>query len=312
MMRLGFIGLGTMGSRIARNLRRAGYAVAVYDVDPKAVLALEKEGAEPAASPREIAEKADIVHLSLPDSPEVLGVTTGADGIISGAHAGLVVIDHSTVGPMTSRRLARELEPLGVDWLDAPVSGGPSGAEAGTLTIMVGGNQSTFQRCRPVFEAIGKNIQYMGATGAGATTKVVNQLAVGIETMAIFEAFTLGVAAGIDARRLYEVLRASSSGCWAMEKLIPAVLLTDRFREEPAAWFALRLQLKDMRIAVETASALNVPLAMGALSAQLYAIAQGQGWGNRDQVAAIDLYADYVGIARWGEKTIHGGATSAA
>jgi 3-hydroxyisobutyrate dehydrogenase-like beta-hydroxyacid dehydrogenase len=200
---------------------------------------------------------------------------------------------------MTARRLGNELALLGVDWLDAPVSGGPAGAEAGTLTIMVGGKASSFERCRPVLESIGRNIQYMGAAGTGATTKIVNQLAVGIQTMAMFEAFALGVSAGIDARRLFEVLRTSSSGSWVMDNLIPAVLLKNRIREEPAAWFALRLQHKDMRIAVETASALNVPLAAAALSTQLYAVAQGLGWGNQDQVAAIGLYADYVGIHRW-------------
>jgi 3-hydroxyisobutyrate dehydrogenase len=299
VIRLGFIGLGTMGSRIARNLQHAGYPLTVYDIDPGAVRSFEEAGARSAGSPREVAKNADVVLLSLPDSPQVLETTTGPEGIITGAHAGLVVIDHSTIAPMTSRRLARELEPLGVEWLDAPVSGGPRGAEAGTLTIMVGGKQATFERCRPIFAVTGKSIEYMGGTGTGATTKVVNQLAVGIETMAMSEALTLGVAAGIDAHRLYEVLRTSSSGCWVMENLIPAVLLTNRLREDPAAWFALRLQHKDMRIAVDTASALNVPLAAGALSEQLYAIAEGQGWGNQDQVAAINLYANYVGIERW-------------
>jgi 3-hydroxyisobutyrate dehydrogenase-like beta-hydroxyacid dehydrogenase len=164
---------------------------------------------------------------------------------------------------------------------------------------MVGGNEAAFERCQPVFKATAKNVRYMGASGMGATTKIVNQLGVGIATMAMFEAFTLGVAAGIDARRLFEVLRTSSSGSWAMEKLGPAVLLANRSREVPAAWFALRLQHKDMRLAVETASALKVPLAMGTLSQQLYAVAEGQGWGNRDQVSAVNLYADYVGIEQW-------------
>lgn len=299
MTRIGFIGLGTMGARVAENLRRAGYPMTVFDLGSAAVEAFKTRGASPAGSPREVARNADVIFLSLPDSPDVMEVATGPEGILKGAHPGLVVIDLSTVAPMVPRRLAPEFQKLGMDWLDAPVSGGPKGAAAGTLTIMVGGTRSTFDRCRPVFDAIGTNIQYMGGSGTGATTKVVNQLAVGISTMAMFEAFTLGVKAGIDAKRLHEVLRTSSSGCWVMDNLIPAVLLSNRQREEPAAWFALRLQHKDMRIAVETASALGVPLAAGTLSAQLYAVAEGQGWGNRDQVSAIDLYANYVGIEAW-------------
>ncbi|MGE0005352.1 MAG: NAD(P)-dependent oxidoreductase [Parvibaculaceae bacterium] len=298
MLRLGFIGLGTMGGRIARNLARAGYPLTVFDADRE-----KREGfpdARPAGSPAEVACASDIVFLSLPDTPDVLDVATGRDGIVAGARPGLIVVDHSTVAPMTAERLTRELGPLGVEWLDAPVSGGPAGAEAATLTIMVGGSEAALERCRPVFGATSRHVHYMGAAGTGATAKIVNQLAVGIATMAMFEAFTLGVAAGIGGQRLLEVLRTSSAGCWAMEKkLAPAVLLSNRAREEPAAWFALRLQHKDMRLAVETASAFGVPLAMGALSRQLYAIAEGQGWGDRDQVSAVDLYADYVGIERW-------------
>jgi 3-hydroxyisobutyrate dehydrogenase len=297
--RLGFVGLGTMGARIAGNLLQAGYPLAVCDRDPRAVRTLEAAGASAAASPRAVAEQSDIVLLSLPDSPDVIEVATGADGLVEGAHDGLVILDHSTVGPMTARHLSERLEPLGVDWLDAPVSGGPKGAAAATLTIMVGGRQTAFERCRPVLAAIGKRLEYLGPSGAGATAKIVNQLVVGIATMGAFEAFTLGVAAGIDAARLHQVLRTSSAGSWVLENLIPAVLLANRQREEPAPWFALSLQHKDLRIAVETASALDVPLAAGALSAQLYAVAEGLGWGNRDQVGAVGLYADAVGIERW-------------
>lgn len=286
-----------MGGRIAANLLAAGYSLTVYDVNEDRRRALAN--AVPAGSPAEVAARSDVVFLSLPDTVDVLDVAAGTNGIIEGAHRGLVIVDHSTVSPMTVHQLAEKFSPLGVEWLDAPVSGGPAGAEAATLTIMIGGNEATFERCMHLFRATAKSVHYMGASGSGVTTKIVNQLAVGIETMAMFEAFTLGVKAGIKSRRLFEVLRTSSSGCWAMEKLVPAVLLSNREREEPAAWFALRLQHKDMRLAVETASALHVPLAMGALSRQLYAIAEGQGWGNRDQVSAINLYADYAGIQEW-------------
>jgi 2-hydroxymethylglutarate dehydrogenase len=297
--KVGFIGLGIMGSRMARNLLAAGRELVVCDIDAKAVAAIKQKGAKVAASPREVAEQVDVLLLSLPDSPQIFEVTNGADGIAEGAHKGLVVIDHSTVAPMTPQRLSEELEPLGVSWLDAPVSGGPAGAEAATLTIMVGGDEKVLERCRPILETVGGNVQYMGASGMGATTKIVNQLALGIEMMAMFEAFTLGVTAGIDARRLWEVLRTSSSSCWTMENHVPLLLLGNRYEEVPAAWFALKLMHKDMRIAVSTASSLKVPLAAGSLTEQMFAIAEGQGWGEQDHWAPIKLYANSVGIKKW-------------
>jgi len=299
MTTVGFIGLGTMGSRMARSMMRAGLDLVVFDVNPETLRAFENEGARPATGPAAVAKQVDAVHLSLPDSPDVIAVATGPGGIVEAAHASLTVVDHSSISPLTSRRLAQDLAAHGIDWLDAPVSGGPAGAAAGSLTIMVGGKTEALERCRSVLQTIGKNIEHMGGPGAGGTTKVVNQLAVGIQAMAVFEAFTLGVKSGIPAERLFEVLRTSSSASWVMEKLVPAVLLSNREREVPAAWFALRLQHKDLRLAVETASGLKVPLADGALSEQLYAIAEGLGWGNQDQVSAINLYADYVGIERW-------------
>jgi 3-hydroxyisobutyrate dehydrogenase len=299
MEKVGWIGLGTMGSRMARNLMRAGYGLTVFDVEPGATKAFAEDGAEVVGSPREVAERVDTLLLCLPDSPDVLAVATGPGGIRDGAHRGLVVMDHSTVAPSTPQRLAKELEPLGVTWIDAPVSGGPNGAEAATLTIMLGGDEQTVERCRPMLQAMGKNIEYMGASGMGATTKIVNNFAAGINIIAASEAFTLGVAAGIDARRLFEVLRTSSSGSWVMENLIPGVVLTNRISEEPAARFALRLMHKDLRLAVATASALKVPFAAGTLAEQMFAIAEGQGWGNQDHMAVIKLYANYVGIEKW-------------
>ncbi len=299
MERVGWIGLGTMGSRMAKNLMKAGYKLVVHDIDAGAVKALGKEGVEAAKSPREVAEKVDILLLSLPDSPEVIGVATGTDGIMAGAHPGLVVLDHSTVAPSTPQKLAQEFAPHGVQWLDAPVSGGPTGAEAATLTIMVGGDRKSFDRCEPVLKAMGKNIEYMGAIGMGATTKIVNNFAAGINIIAVCEAFTLGVKAGIDPQRLFEVLRTSSSGSWIMENLVPGVVLANRLSEEPAPRFALRLMHKDLRLAVATASALKVPFAAGTLAEQMFAIAEGQGWGNQDHMAVIKLYANYVGIEKW-------------
>jgi len=299
MEKIGFIGLGTMGSRMAKNLIRANYKLTVFDVSEAAVQSFVKLGAERAGSPREVAERTDVVLLMVPDSSEVLEVATGKDGIMSAARSGLIVIDHSTVAPSTPQRLSKEFAPHGVTWIDAPVSGGPNGAEAATLTIMVGGDKAVVERCRPILQTMGKNIEYMGPSGAGSTTKIVNNFAAGITIIAVSEAFTLGAAAGIEPRRLFEVLRTSSSGSWVMENLIPGVVLANRISEEPAARFALKLMHKDLRLAVAAASALKVPLAAGSLAEQMFAIAEGQGWGNQDHMAVIKLYANYVGIEKW-------------
>ncbi len=299
MERLGFIGLGTMGARMAKNLLGAGYKLTVFDVNPAAVQAFVDQGAEAAASPREVAGRVDIVHLMVPDSPEVLAVAIGSGGIMEGARAGLVVIDHSTVAPATPQRLSKEFAEKGMIWIDAPVSGGPTGAAAATLTIMVGGDEATVERCRPILQAMGRNVEYMGPSGAGSTTKIVNNFCAGINIIAVSEAFTLGAASGISPQRLFEVMRTSSAGSWVMENLIPGVVLANRMSEEPAARFALRLMHKDLRLAVAAASALKVPLAAGSLAEQMFAIAEGQGWGNQDHMAVIKLYANYVGIEKW-------------
>lgn len=299
MARVGYIGLGTMGSHMARNILSAGHELHVYDVNKAAVSTLVDAGAVYADSPAALAAAVDQVHLSLPDSPDVLDVAIGNNGLTHGGNDGLIIVDHSTIAPKVSQQLEADLGVKGIRWLDAPVSGGPAGAKAATLTIMVGGSPEAFEAVRPVLSAIGKNLEYMGGSGLGATTKVVNQLVVGIAAMAMCESFSLAAAAGISAKRTHEVLSKSSAACWVLDKIIPAVLLPNRQDEIPAVWFALRLQHKDARIAVDTARELGVPLAAGSLAAQLYAIAEGQGWGKRDQMATIDLYANYIGIENW-------------
>jgi len=295
MRSVGFIGVGIMGSRMCRNILKAGFPLVVCDLDSEAVSALEKEGATSAATAADVAKQVDVLLLSLPNSPEVEEVALGGGGIVEGAHAGLIIGDLSTVAPATPQRMSAEFKPHGVDWLDTPVSGGPAGAEAGTLTIMVGGDPDAVERSRPVFEAMGR-IEYMGSSGLGATTKIVNQLACGVEMLAMFEAFTVGVAAGIEANRLWEVLHTSTSRCWIMEDLVKSVVLTNRF-DQPR--FALRLMHKDIRIAVETANALRVPAAALALSEQMYSLAESLGWGEQDHMAVINLYGKAAGIERW-------------
>ena len=299
MQSLGFIGLGTMGSRMAGHLLEAGHKLTVYDVNPAVVQTYVGRGAEAAASPAEVARRSDVVHLMVPDTPEVMAAATGPGGIMEGAHDGLVAVDHSTVAPSTPQRLSAEFADKGMTWLDAPVSGGPNGAEAATLTIMIGGDPDAAERVRPILQLMGRNIEYMGPSGLGSTMKLVNNFCSGINILAVSEAFTLGAAAGIEPKRLFEVMRTSSAASWVLENLIPNVVLANRLDEEPAPRFALRLMHKDMRLAVAAASALKVPLAAGSLAETMFAVAEGQGWGNQDHMAVIKLYAKYVGIDKW-------------
>lgn len=281
---------------MCRSLLKAGFHPFVYDTNPEAVSALVSDGAKAANSPRAVAEQVDVLLLSLPDTPQVEAVAFGEDGIAAGCRKGLVVADLSTVAPATPQRMAAEFGPRGVDWLDSPVSGGPSGAEAASLTIMVGGDEAALERAKPVLSVIGARVEYMGPSGMGATTKIVNQLACGVEMLAMFEAFTVGVAAGIDARRLWEVLHTSTSRCWIMDDLVPSVVLENKF-ETPR--FAIRLLHKDIRIAAETARSLRVPAAATALAEQMYALAEGRGWGDYDQMAVINLYGQACGVEKW-------------
>jgi 3-hydroxyisobutyrate dehydrogenase-like beta-hydroxyacid dehydrogenase len=293
---VGFVGLGIMGSRNCENLLKAGVKLVVHDKNSDAMDRLVATGAKAAASPAEVARLCDVILLSLPDTPQVEDVTFGPDGLIEGARPGQVIVDLSSVAPTTPQRISGLLEPRELHWLDAPVSGGPAGAAAGSLTIMVGGDEAVLDTVRPVLEVIGERIEYMGASGMGATTKSINQLAIGIQMMAMAEAFTVGTKAGIPAKRLYEVLSTSTSRCWVMTELVKNVVLENDF-DNPR--FAIRLIAKDMRIAAQYATDLKVPSAATALSAQMFSMAEGLGWGDKDQMAVMKLYGDAVGIDEW-------------
>ncbi|WP_099025003.1 NAD(P)-dependent oxidoreductase [Mycolicibacterium palauense] len=293
---VGFIGLGIMGGRNCDNLLAAGVNLVVHDQDSAAVGRLVDAGAKAATTPREVAESSDVVLLSLPDTPQVEAVTFGEDGLIHGSREGQTIVDLSSVAPTTPQRIAAQLKPRGLSWLDAPVSGGPAGAAAGSLTIMVGGDEEVLASVRPILEIIGGRVEYMGGSGMGATTKSINQLAIGIQMMAMAEAFTVGTKAGIPAKRLYEVLSTSTSRCWVMTELVKNIVLENDF-DNPR--FAIRLIAKDMRIAAQYATELKVPAAATALSAQMFSVAEGLGWGGMDQMAVMKLFGNATGIDEW-------------
>jgi 3-hydroxyisobutyrate dehydrogenase-like beta-hydroxyacid dehydrogenase len=296
MTKIGFIGLGIMGSRMVTNLLEAGREVVVLDTNPTSVQAMVDLGATMVQNAKDLASQVDRVHLSLPDSPQVEQVTFGDTGLVAGARPGLIVADHSSVAAATPQKISEAVKDQGIIWLDAPVSGGPAGAAAGTLTIMVGGDEDALREIQPTLEVIGRNIEYMGPSGMGAITKTINQMAIGVQMIALAEAFTLGNKAGISTKRLLEVLRTSTSRCWVMEELVTNVVAENDF-ENPR--FSVRLISKDVRIASQTAKSLGVPAAATALAEQMFAIAEGNGWGSLDQMAVFNLYGKAVGIDTW-------------
>jgi 2-hydroxy-3-oxopropionate reductase len=291
MERIGFIGLGIMGKPMARNLLKAGYPVVVFNRSQGAIAELVSEGASSAVSPKDVAEQTDVVITCLPDSPDVEAVVLGSNGVIEGARPGMMVIDMSTIAPATSRKLYAALAEKGVQALDAPVSGGDIGAQQGTLSIMVGGDGSAFERALPILQAMGKNIVHIGATGAGQVTKACNQIVVALTVQAVAEALTLAKKSGVDGAKVREALL----GGFAQSRVLEVHgkrMLEGRF--EPG--FKLNLHRKDMNIVLQTGRELNLPLLGSSQVTGLMDALLAQGKGELDNAALISLYEMLSGV----------------
>ncbi len=280
--RIGFIGLGVMGRPMALNLLKAGYPMVVWNRTRSKMKPLLEAGAEGANSPKEVAEKSDVVITMVTDSPDVEEVILGPNGVIHGAHPGLVVIDMSTISPTVTRRIAQKLAEKGVKMLDAPVSGGDIGAKQGTLSIMVGGPKETFEECLPIFEVLGKKITYMGPSGMGQTTKLCNQVICALNIQAVCEGLMLGAAAGLDLKKLLEVVTAGAAGSWMLSNLGPKMIERD-FRPG----FKISHQQKDLRLVLSFASELKLPLPGTALVQQMLRSVEAEGLGDKGTQAAI-------------------------
>jgi 2-hydroxy-3-oxopropionate reductase len=279
---VGFIGLGHMGKPMARNLLKAGFTLVVHNRSRAAVDDLVREGAEPAYSPREVAERCGVVITMLPDSSDVALVVEGEGGIIEAARRGLVLIDMSTILPHTSLQIATHLREHGVAMLDAPVSGGPQGAEAATLSIMVGGPKEVFEQCLPIFQAMGKNIVYMGDNGQGEMTKLCNQVACVLNLLGVSETLALAKKAGLDPAQVLEAISPGAAGSWMMSVQGPKMVARDF-----APGFFVRLQLKDLRLIMETAEELRLPLPGTALVQQMFRALEASGEGELGTQALI-------------------------
>jgi 2-hydroxy-3-oxopropionate reductase len=282
--RIGCIGLGLMGKPMARNLLRAGFQVTVYNRSRPAMDELILEGAVAADSPAQVAQQSDIVITMLPDTPDVESVIFGEQGILAGAHEGLLVIDMSTISPLGTVQLAAKLEQHGVHMLDAPVSGGDVGAREGTLSIMVGGSEADFERARPVFSVLGKTITYCGQHGAGQTVKACNQVVVALIIAAVSEGLVLGSKVGVRPEILLQVLSGGLAQNRVMDLRGPTMI---KHRFEPGG--KVQFHRKDLGIALQLAHAYDVALPLTALVDQFFTTLVAHQQGMMDHSALLTV-----------------------
>jgi 2-hydroxy-3-oxopropionate reductase len=285
--KVGFIGLGIMGRPMARNLMKAGHELIVHTRTAEKQAELVQEGARGAGSPKEVAEQADFVITMLPDSPDVDRVVTGANGVLEGIRRGALVIDMSTISPSVTRQIAARLEEKGGSMLDAPVSGGDVGAIQGTLSIMVGGKASDFDRALPLFEAMGKKIVHMGDIGAGQITKAANQIVVAGVIAAVAEGLVLGSKGGVSPAKIIDVLSGGMAGNRVME-VKRDKFLTHKF----TPGFRADLHHKDLGIALAAGREMGVVLPLTAMLDQFYIAMNRKGWGGEDDSAMMRLIED--------------------
>ncbi len=284
---IGFIGLGIMGRPMAHNLLKQGYKLAVQNRHQEVTDEFTAKGASAANTPKDVAAQSDIVITMLPDSPQVEEVYTGLDGVLEGTHQGMIAIDMSTISPVVAKNVAQQMAERGVNMLDAPVSGGDKGAIAGTLSIMVGGDEETFNHCIPIFQAMGKTIVRVGESGAGQTVKACNQIVVALTFEAVSEALVLGSKAGVDPHKILQVLGGGLAANRVME-LRGESMLAHNF----APGFRIRLHHKDLGIALSTSRNYGVPLPVTALVDQMLAALEVHGRGDLDHSALLTYLED--------------------
>jgi len=294
-MQVGFVGLGKMGRPMTQRLLAAGHTVHVFNRSRPAIDALAGEGAKPAGSAAEVAERAEIVMSALP-TPE--SVETVFEEMTQRARRGQIYIDHATVSPALNRNCAEQLKAKGADFLDAPVSGGPAGAQQGTLTVMVGGEQAVFDRAVAVLQAFGKNIRLCGGIGAGQVVKLVNQLLVGIHTSAIAEAAAFGVRFGADPQILLEVIGTSFGGSTMMTRNLPRFISRDFSPATPVV-----VILKDLGLIHDEARNGGIPFLLGGLAEQRFSEANARGFTDEDMAALVKLWEEPAGVTVGKSKT---------
>ncbi len=281
---IGFVGLGIMGKPMARNLMKAGYSLTIYNRSRSSMDELAAEGAELAGSSMEVAQRTEIFIAMVPDSPDSEDVIIGPKGALKGAKAGSVIIDMSSIAPLTSQKLAAEAAKVGVEMLDAPVSGGEPAAISGNLAIMVGGKQEVLDRCRPVLDVMGASVVRVGDVGAGNTVKLANQIIVAANIEAVGEAFVLAQKAGIDPELVFQAIRSGLAGSTVMEAKVPMIM--DR-NFNPG--FRIRLHQKDLHNALLTGKELGVPLPVTGLVQQMIGALMNRDKGENDHSGIVNF-----------------------
>ncbi len=282
--RLGFIGLGTMGAPMAENLLKAGYSLTVYNRTASKAERLVNLGADLSESPAEVARKSEIVFVNVSDTEDVLQVVLGKDGVIEGAHSGMILVDHSTIKASASRIIYETLKEEDVSSLDAPVSGGDIGAINGTLAIMVGGDEEVVDRIRPLLEVVGKTITYVGGPGSGQIAKAANQIMVAAQMVAEAELLIFAQKAGADLEKVIEAIRGGAAQCWTLDNKPQRLFAGNR-----TLGFKSSLQAKDLNIVIETAREFKMSLPGTALNSQLFNGMVASGNGDLDNSAVIQM-----------------------
>ena len=287
---VGFIGLGIMGRGMARNLLNAGFDLCVWNRTASRIEALAEAGARTAASPADLARQCEVVITCVSDTPDVEAVILGEHGVIHGVQAGALVIDMSTISPQTTREIAARLNEQGAPMLDAPISGGSEGAANGTLSIMIGGEAAQVERAMPYFRAMGTTITHVGAQGAGQTVKLVNQILVVVNMLAVSEALLFAQAGGLDLEKTLEAVTGGAAGSWMLSNRGSQAIVRD--------WrpgFTIDLQQKDLRLVLEAADQLGVPLLGTSTCFHFYRTLQARGLGgegNHAMIKALEHLAD--------------------
>lgn len=276
MKKLGFIGIGIMGKPMAKNLIDASYPLVVYDINHKALEEMVDYNAESASSCKEVASQSDIIITMLPNSPEVEKAVLGEDGVIEGVKKGQILIDMSSIAPLVSQKVAKELEKKGVDMLDAPVSGGQEKAQSGTLAIMVGGKEEVFEKCKDILEVMGKPV-LVGDIGAGETTKLVNQVIVAINIAAVAEALIMGKKAGVDPKKIFEAIKGGLASSQCLIDKTPR-MFTGNY--EPG--FRIKLHVKDLTNALETSRELHNAMPLSAQVMEMMQTLMADGYSEID------------------------------
>jgi 3-hydroxyisobutyrate dehydrogenase len=291
-MKIGFIGLGNMGNPMCRNLLKHGHKLKIYDVVSDLVRKLEKDNCEVATSPAECARGVEMVITMLPSSPHVRTVYLGEQGVLKGAAPGTPLVDSSTIDPLTAREVAMDARAKSCGMVDAPVSGGVGGAEAGTLTFMVGGEPADFERARPVLQAMGKNIVHCGGIGNGQVAKICNNMMLAIEMIATSEGMTLASRLGMDPKVFASIVNTSSGRCWSSDTYnpFPGVLENVPSARGYSGGFGSDLMLKDLTLVTDAAKAARQPVMLGALAQQIYQKHSNDGNGAKDFSSIILQY----------------------